>query len=426
MMKKLCVLLTCLLIMPMLLSASKDAYIEQTNEARTSEFYHTDNPGAEARLPAARDRVATTSGRQTWETYASLPTTLGYNASAYSDATGTPTVYAPGGTISTSTLNGEITIHAFNCNTETWSTLSTTLNHGVYRHAAATVNGKIYIVGGSDGVTSYSTWNQEFDPVAGTVTDRAALPVGRYFLSAVGWNDTLLYVLGGQGTTYYNRVDIYDPASNTWTTGTNMPTTNRSFACGISGDTIYYTGGYSTTLYQSASYMGIINPADPTSITWTQIDDIPIGTSGLAGRSRVQGACIGGYFYFTGGDDHGSANPAYDCWYYDPASTDWVQMPDKPTPISNSQCAVGVPPLDNGTFMCTGGYNTLVGAACADVEGLIDLGGAAGPITFDFETGLQGWTHTNGLAFPAGWDVEVWNVNNHLTATSPSPGDSSM
>jgi len=45
-------------------------------------------------------------------------------------------------------------------------------------------------------------------------------------------------------------------------------------------------------------------------------------------------------------------------------------------------------------------------------------------IFWDFETGLQGWTHTNGYPFPRGWDVEpsvydpAW--------TPPDAGDSTM
>ncbi|MDH4212065.1 MAG: hypothetical protein OEV79_11520, partial [candidate division WOR-3 bacterium] len=395
-MSKIRVILVCLLMVPMLFAAKEDSH---TPDMMIQQISHTDNPADVSATPAVRYQTQKTApvGRQTWETYAAMPTALYYNAAAYCNGV----AYNLGGY----TTVGVNTIYAFDCGTETWSTVGTTLNHTIYRHAAATVNGKIYVIGGSDGSTTYSTWNQEFDPVAVTVTDRAPLPVGRYFLSAVAWRDSLIYVLGGQATTYYDRVDIYDPATNTWTTGTNMPTTNRSFACGISGDTIYYTGGYSSTLYQSASYMGIINPANPTSITWTQIDDIPLGTSAQAGRSRVQGACVNGYFYFTGGDDHGAAFPAYDCWYYDPVSTDWVQMPNKPTPISNSQCAVAAPALDNGTFLCTGGYNVATSSATANTEGLIDLGGGGGPAFWDFEDGWQGWTHTSALTFPAAWDV---------------------
>ncbi len=45
-------------------------------------------------------------------------------------------------------------------------------------------------------------------------------------------------------------------------------------------------------------------------------------------------------------------------------------------------------------------------------------------VVWDFETGWQGWTHTNGQAFPWGWDVQPADL--HSDAMSPSPGDSSM
>ena len=43
-------------------------------------------------------------------------------------------------------------------------------------------------------------------------------------------------------------------------------------------------------------------------------------------------------------------------------------------------------------------------------------------ITWDFETGLQGWTHTNGLPFPGGWDVEPSGIH----TPPPSADDSTL
>jgi hypothetical protein len=39
-------------------------------------------------------------------------------------------------------------------------------------------------------------------------------------------------------------------------------------------------------------------------------------------------------------------------------------------------------------------------------------------VTWDFETGLQDWTHTNGMAYPAGWDVQASGT--HASQTPPS------
>jgi hypothetical protein len=84
----------------------------------------------------------------------------------------------------------------------------------------------------------------------------------------------------------------------------------------------------------------------------------------------LQGACEAhGYFYFVGGDDHGTV--ATDCHYYDPGTGSWTQDLDKPTPVSNTQCACFVNDLDGGVFFCAGGYT---GAASATTEGLVNLG----------------------------------------------------
>ena len=48
----------------------------------------------------------------------------------------------------------------------------------------------------------------------------------------------------------------------------------------------------------------------------------------------------------------------------------------------------------------------------------------AGGVVWDFETGWQGWTHTNGMAYPAGWDVQPSGI--HASQAPPSAGDSCM
>lgn len=45
-------------------------------------------------------------------------------------------------------------------------------------------------------------------------------------------------------------------------------------------------------------------------------------------------------------------------------------------------------------------------------------------LTWDFETGMQGWTQTNGMYFPYAWDVRPADIGYGLTA--PDPGDSSL
>lgn len=335
----------------------------------------------------ANDTMTTTATTQSafWKIYSSsMPEGRYYHACVYMDDA-TPTVYSLAGSAGAGPTNA---VFAFDCGSETWSTEPYTLNYSVDHNAAAVVGDKIYVLGGADAGFVAVNYNQEVDPAAGTVTDMAPLPTARYFLGAVTWNDTLIYVMGGQSTTYHNVVEIYDPATNGWTTGTPMPITNRSFGCGISGDTIYVVAGYSAG-YIAQAYMGVIDPANPQTITWTAIANVPTGPSGSPGRSRLQGAGVDGKFYFTGGDDWGTA--AYDTWYYDPADAMWHASLDKPTPISNTQCAVWAKQLDGGTFLCSGGYNTAAGTATAATEGLVNLGVAVQEIPDDVAFGTFGF-----------------------------------
>ncbi len=322
----------------------------------------------------ANDTLTQTTTTQSayWKTYATMPQATYYNAAVYSDVTGAQTVWSVGG------YPTYTSIFEFDCALESWTTSSAVLNHEAQRTAAAACMGRIYVMGGCDAGFTAHNYAQEFDPVASTVTDVTAMPTARYFNGALTWNDTLIYVLGGQAASYYNTVEIYDPANDAWTTGTAMPSTNRSFACGIQNDTIYVAGGWNGG-YISGSWIGVIDPVTPQTITWTAIADIPTGTSGQAGRSRLQGACVetpsGWRFYFTGGDDHGASYPAYDTWFYDPNTAAWVQDLDKTTPISNSQCAVYVPnPFDHGVLFCAGGFNTATSSGTNATEGLVNIG----------------------------------------------------
>ena len=56
-----------------------------------------------------------------------------------------------------------------------------------------------------------------------------------------------MYVLGGGFTTPSNEVDIYDPASNTWSLGVPFPTAGRNFAADTDGtNNIWKAGGYAS------------------------------------------------------------------------------------------------------------------------------------------------------------------------------------
>lgn len=307
----------------------------------------------------------TTTINQIWKIYDDLPKNTYDNALVYTDATGVPEVYSLGGR----GAYGEI--FKFDCSSESWDTLMTTLIIPVWMTGGAVVDDKIYAIGGAEGMTFNAVdYNQEFDPITNTVTLKAPLSTARFRHGVVTWRDTLIYVMGGMdGAAYYEDVEIYDPANNSWTTGSQLPMPNSNFACGISGDIIYIAGGSNAPgNYISEAWQGIINPVSPENITWTAIPDIPVGPSGQPGRTAASGAVCDGRFHITAGYDNGFY--ASDAWYYDPDDNAWFQVPDKPT-AAYACGAVYVPVLDGGTFFCAGGCFNNAGVYAT--EGLTNI-----------------------------------------------------
>jgi hypothetical protein len=299
-----------------------------------------------------------------WESYEPMPQQNYYHSCGYSDITGVPTVYSLGG-------HGNYqSIFEFSCETETWSTSSSLLNHAVQWHACAVVKGKIYCIAGCDGSYTAEHYNQEFDPVTGVVTDRAPLLTARYCHTAVTWNDSLIYVIGGQAASYYNSVEVYNPSTDSWAFATSLPTVRSRHVCGLYKNTIVVAGGYSGGGYVSYTYVGTIDTLNPQSISWSIGPSLPPGPSGQPLKEAGTGAVCEDKFFITCFDDYGV--PLTMTLYVDFAnpSMSWNFAPDKPTYILKRQSGLATyaPTLDNGTFFCAGGsysYNI--------TEGLCDI-----------------------------------------------------
>ncbi|MFT5724056.1 MAG: hypothetical protein ACI9JN_001173 [Bacteroidia bacterium] len=91
------------------------------------------------------------------------------------------------------------------------------------------------------------------------------------------WRDSLIFLITGwSDNSNIPNVQIYNPTSNQWQTGTSVPNNNAYKSFGASGvivkDTIFYFGGASSgTGFKIQSWLrrGIINPNNPAEITWS-------------------------------------------------------------------------------------------------------------------------------------------------------------
>ena len=201
--------------------------------------------------------------------------------------------------------------------------------------AAVAVAGKVYAIGGtSDGSPEDSDGSVEaYDPFSGLWSQAASLPVARdYHTAAVV--DGKIYVVGGLIYDYddgdgvdLDRVDMYDPAADSWQPMAEMPTARSSHAAAIVDGKIYVSGGST-----SGEYSDALEAYDPVTNTWATLASLSHA------RSCHASAVINGQLYVFGGFGAASSGSGrLDLVeVYSPASNTWRSAADLPLPIAES------------------------------------------------------------------------------------------
>jgi N-acetylneuraminic acid mutarotase len=116
----------------------------------------------------------------------------------------------------------------------------------------ATIFNHIYTAGGStwDGAALHdSNFSFVYDPVADTIGNIRAIPRSTAETRGLNFCSTM-YVMGGgrDAPNPSNEVDIYDPGTNTWSTGLPFVNARRNFATDTdSTNRIWLAGGYAPT-----------------------------------------------------------------------------------------------------------------------------------------------------------------------------------
>lgn len=236
----------------------------------------------------------------TWTALPDMPEKVSNNAVAEGILLGEPHVYSFAG-IDTTKLFSGIHLKGFRYNTQTqiWDTippLPDTL--GKIAAGASTVNNIIYIIGGyhvfSGGGEVSSDKVHRYDPATNSyLTDGAPIPKPIDDQVQCVWRDSLIFVITGWSNTGNVRdVQIYDPSADSWRVGASVPNSFGNYECfgasgTIIGDTIYYYGGAKGGINFPATdalRKGVIDPSDPTNITWSIV--------GVGPRRAYRSACF--------------------------------------------------------------------------------------------------------------------------------------
>ncbi len=187
--------------------------------------------------------------------------------------------------------------------------------------AAATVNGKIYAIGGQSGSGSGLFLNtvEVYDPSANTWSTAAPMPTARSGLAVAAVNGEI-YAIGGSGFSgYLNTVEVYDPSSNTWSTGAPMPTARYQLAAAAANGEIYAIGGSG-----SSAYFNTVEVYNPSSNTWSTAPPMPTA------RQQLAAAVVNGYVYAIGGQNGGFLNTV-EVYNPDLHVEAWSTFPPMPT-----------------------------------------------------------------------------------------------
>ncbi len=119
-----------------------------------------------------------------------------------------------------------------------------------FMHAAAALNGRIYLFGGRNFQEELSAW--AFDPETETYAPLPDLPSYQNGLKAAAVGD-YVYAIGGANN-FGNAVAnmrAYDPVTNAWLERTPMTSARRDPAVTLVGTDIYVVGGYNNGALQT-------------------------------------------------------------------------------------------------------------------------------------------------------------------------------
>ena len=135
---------------------------------------------------------------------------------------------------------------------------------------AAALNGKMYVVGGfitGGGLTSAV---EAYDPTTNTWTIKAPIPSPMTYAGAAAIGNKLYFVGGSpnDNNSTTGLLQIYDSVTNTWSTGASMPTPRTSFVTGVIDGKLYAAGGQGPPFAGNPPY-AVLEVYDPATNTWT-------------------------------------------------------------------------------------------------------------------------------------------------------------
>lgn len=202
---------------------------------------------------------------------------------------------------------------------------------------AAVIDGKIYVPGGMTVFSPTTGFDGTdvlaiYDPATDTWSTGANVPHTALNHAAVAAHGGKLYTFGGHALVdrdHLREVLIYDVATDTWSEGPEMPAQRQGSAAVTLGDYIYVIGGDEKNNH--------LLRFDPASGEWAELAPL------LEIRNHVQAVVLDGKIWVLGGRWYGASNSIVDFHtveIYDPAADTWTAGPRMNRPHAGAAAAV--------------------------------------------------------------------------------------
>ena len=264
--------------------------------------------------------------------------------------------------------------------------------------ATRLLDGRVLYLGGTDEAGLVRNTGDLFDPVAGLVTATAPMNEPRFGHTATLLADGRVFVAGG--LTFIDTADplgsinsltpgteLYDPATNTWSGGPNLPLPRAAHgASRLADGRVLLTGGI-----EVPSLFGIPLPGFSNDCRLYQPSNNSLSATGDFGGDRSlhsQITLADGRALLVGGAGGSiltqTITPLDSCWTFDAAAGNWTQVASLSTP----RAFPNLHELPSGEILAIGGLATVDVVAVAGMS-------ASGIESTD--SSLGAWTLTTDL-----------------------------
>jgi large repetitive protein len=191
------------------------------------------------------------------------------------------------------------TMYVYNPATNVWTTGPSLPGPAVENPAVVALAGKLYAFGGSTLPFSGAVNNAAvFDPQTNSWTVLAPLPTARGGASAQAING-LIYVVGGMGANGASlaTLEVYNPATNTWSTSTPLLTRRDNPGSAVLMGKLYVFGGRTRNSdgTEVVGNLTLVEMFDPATATWTARAPMPTGRRAMVvGTLNAKAQVMGG------------------------------------------------------------------------------------------------------------------------------------